>query len=897
MNSLIFRYWAKAKANPLQYHLLPYHCLDVAAVGSEYLRHDDIARSRIAEEFNIPPSDIPEFIAFFLALHDLGKFTESFQSKIPEIFTVLQGKQKGLSVPIRHDSLGRFLWDSGVGDFFYNNELFPSSKANDLISIRLSLNTLLNAVFGHHGVPPHIEPLVASEIYTPQDAEAAKSFVSECSSLFLSNKDHILSLSKKEKKESLRAFSWPLAGLAVFADWIGSNSLMFPYCAREIPLHEYWHEIAVPRARSALSQVRILPFPISSQQGIDQLFPDFRTGMFTPSDLQRYASSCHAGPGPHLFIIEESTGSGKTEAALTLAHRLMAEGHGHGIYFALPTMATSNALYGRILKIKDNFYAPGSNPPIVLAHSARHLAGFYLESPPDEDLARSTESLTDNLSLWLTDNRKKALLASVGIGTIDQALVSILPRRHQSLRLFGLWRNILIVDEVHAYDPYVNGLLMSLICDHARIGGSTILLSATLPQSTRNQLIGAFCEGAGIRPIEGGPSPYPVVIHVSSSALEELPLSPRPGTSREVHLRFFENESEVVAALQDTLQRGGCACWIRNTVYDVIEASRLFETLSPPIHPMIFHARFVLGDRLERENEVIRRFGKTSTREDRVGTILLATQVVEQSLDLDFDFLVTDLAPIDLVIQRAGRLHRHARGDRGVPVLGIHAPALESDAKKDWYSQKFPRGSFVYPSHGELWLTQKILHEKGKIRTPDDARVLIEGVYANGAKKIVPPDLLQRDFVADQKRHQAADIAMVNAIKFQQGYQDSGNRWPDDGDVPTRLGEPSVTLRLGVIDTIRKVIRPLFDAGQYSWDMSQVTVQKAKMGSGIVYQDDLLPLVNSACNTMADKGCNAILVPLRQGTMSCWENRFTQKAGGSLDVRYSKKIGLEIEKN
>lgn len=362
-------------------------------------------------------------------------------------------------------------------------------------------------------------------------------------------------------------------------------------------------------------------------------------------------------------------------------------------------------------------------------------------------------------------------------------------------------------------------------------------------------------------------------------------------------MRFFENESEVVAALQDTLQRGGCACWIRNTVYDVIEASRLFETLSPPIHPIIFHARFVLGDRLERENEVIRRFGKTSTREDRVGTILLATQVVEQSLDLDFDLLVTDLAPIDLVIQRAGRLHRHARGDRGAPVLGIHAPAFESDAKKDWYSQKFPRGSFVYPSHGELWLTQKILHEKGKIRTPDDARVLIEGVYANDAKKIVPPELLHRDLQADQERRQALGQAMINAIKFPQGYQDSGNKWPDDEEVPTRLGNPSITLRLGIIDRNQGIIRPLYSAGRYSWDLSQVTVQRRKIGGQILYDNDLFPLVQAAYTTMRDRGRNAILIPLIPVSDTYWENHFSVVGGQTITITYSKEIGLMINKS
>jgi len=213
MNSLIFRYWAKAKLNPLQYHLLPYHSLDVAAVGSEYLWHDDMARSRIAHAFDIPSLDVPELIAFFLALHDLGKFTESFQTKVPEIFSLLQGKQTGLSVPIRHDSLGRFLWDSGVGDHFYQNEISQSSETTNMISFRLSLNTLLNAVFGHHGVPPHIEPLVASEIHTSQDVEAAQTFVTECSHLFLSNKNPILSLLKRSTRNLCESFHCPSPAL------------------------------------------------------------------------------------------------------------------------------------------------------------------------------------------------------------------------------------------------------------------------------------------------------------------------------------------------------------------------------------------------------------------------------------------------------------------------------------------------------------------------------------------------------------------------------------------------------------------------------------------------------------------------------------------------------------
>ncbi len=452
---------------------------------------------------------------------------------------------------------------------------------------------------------------------------------------------------------------------------------------------------------------------------------------------------------------------------------------------------------------------------------------------------------------------------------------------------------MLIIDEVHAYDPYITELLKCLVHAHTTLGGSTILISATLPHSIRNQFIQAYSEGVGRKSGEIGASPYPVIVHLSPTRTEEQVLFPRAGTARDVPLKFLSTEEDVNDALIATTRKRGCACWIRNTVQDAIEAYQQLKKAVHPDHLLLFHARFVLGDRLERERVVLKKFGRYSTEEDRASMLLVATQVVEQSLDLDFDFMVTDLAPIDLIIQRAGRLQRHSRGKRDLPILGIHSPVFEDEPRMDWFEQKFPRGAYVYANDGQLWLTQKILQEKGVIQTPDNARYLIESVYGGDVQKILPRELVRRD-QEDQRQRQAKGLAMTNVIKFKQGYQDTGNKWSAQEEVPTRLAEPSVTLRLGVIDPDKGVIRPLYNSGPHSWDMSQVSVLRAKIGAGLIYGEELLPLVNAAHLTMKDSGKNAILVPLFRVSDNTWENRLLRADGAILVVTYSKGIGLEL---
>ncbi|WP_419602660.1 DEAD/DEAH box helicase, partial [Thiolapillus sp.] len=209
-----------------------------------------------------------------------------------------------------------------------------------------------------------------------------------------------------------------------------------------------------------------------------------------PTPLQQACLDLPIGTEPQLFILEDVTGSGKTEAALILAARLMAAGQAQGLYIGLPTMATANAMYDRMSTVYERLYRPGEpRPSLILSHSARHLSESFQQSLLAAQASAThygeEESIVAQCNRWLADNRKKALLADVGIGTIDQALLAVMPARHQSLRLLGLVGKVLILDEVHAYHAYTSEPLKRLIRFHAALGGSVILLSATLTRKQR----------------------------------------------------------------------------------------------------------------------------------------------------------------------------------------------------------------------------------------------------------------------------------------------------------------------------------------------------------------------------------------------------------------------------
>ena len=258
--------------------------------------------------------------------------------------------------------------------------------------------------------------------------------------------------------------------------------------------------------------------------------------------------------------------------------------------------------------------------------------------------------------------------------------------------------------------------------------------------------------------------------------------------------------------LSHVLDTGGCVCCVRNTVDDALDAYREWVPRLGEERVMLFHARFALADRLSIENEVLRVFGPSSTSAERRGRLLIATQVAEQSLDLDFDGMVSDLAPIDLLIQRAGRLKRHLRDSEGNAIAGrdqrgsvelgvfLPEPTLEADAR--WFADPFPRAARVYPHHGQLWLTARWLTARGGFSMPEDARDMIESVYGASVQAEIPEGLRAVSIRAEGDSGAMSAQGRLNSLQLDEGYVATMTHWQDDAYAPTRLGEPTVTVRL-----------------------------------------------------------------------------------------------------
>jgi CRISPR-associated endonuclease/helicase Cas3 len=912
-----YQYWGKAEKDGDGYHLLPYHCLDVAAVGHVLLTQRPEMLRRFTESTGLGAMTCRHLLVLFLGLHDIGKFSETFQNLRPDLLERLQGRRSNRTYSVRHDNLGNLLWSDYLWHSFKDRMSSNLPEFTDYAEYWQEIfGWIAKAYTGHHGSPPRLTglnglPLTASRYFNPGEVTAAEEFLRDFGRVLIGDSGLVSGpFSPIEIYESVQKASWLMAGFAVLCDWIGSNGNWFAFCKCPMPIDEYWQKLAFPQAERAIQESGIGPARLrQSRIPFSELFAAIKE----PTPLQRHVIECSVADSPQLFILEDVTGSGKTEAALLLAQSLMSKGQGNGLYFALPTMATSNAMYERVATTYRTFFTDDSSPSLVLAHGVRHLSKSFLHSISGYDSSQQLYGKDDETAVaqcasWLVDNRKKALLADVGVGTIDQALLAILPSRFQSLRLFGLVGHILIVDEVHAYDPYMNKLLQTLLSFHAALGGSAILLSATLPIQVRQELVASFARGLGMASIPRVASnAYPLATHLScTGGCTETPVAAFPQRRTSVAVKIVPEQDEVERLIVLATEQGKCICWIRNTVHDALAGIESLRAKIAPGHAMLFHARFAMGDRLDIETAVCFSFGKQGGENERRGKILVATQVVEQSLDLDFDLLISDLAPMDLLIQRAGRLHRHLRDERGnllppdaeadqreAPLFVIHGPLPEDDAGGDWFKSAFPKAAFVYPSHGCLWLTARLLCQKGVLRMPDDVRELIEAAYSDKADELIPATLRKRDFDATGKWNAERSLAGINELKLGQGYEATPNQWLEDMRTPTRLGDTESTVRLARWDGT--TLTPWYIDGDFPWDMSQVSLRSAFVHAEAEHSDPALRAeIERLKPHLPDKGKWSILVPLSSAADGIWHGEAVDKNGRTVVLSYNPAIGVTI---
>ena len=770
----LWKFWGKARndRDKLVAHPLICHMLDVGAVAEVWLNKDALLQSRLKTVYGVNKGLYP-LLVFFIILHDIGKFGRGFQSLVPE----LSPYGKGYPYNIRHDAMGKVVFPEYVYEILEKKFSFEDEdgelEGEDLWDY---FDCLVDVVCGHHGQP--VERKNTSSVIRKHFSLVRKDIEELILILFeLLLKDW--QTFTFQNLDKLKQTSWVISGLCTLSDWIGSGVEFFPYqLEKSISLEVYWQE-SVMKAEKALQQIGLLHSEVEKNGDFFTLFPFIEE----PSPLQQLVLDHDLEEDSHLIIIEDATGNGKTEAAIEFVRKLLLKKQGDGVFFGLPTMATANAMYFRLVEALPKLFTDSDKVSIHLTHSSQDTV-LRMNAEKDYNYA-DQETASNQMNTWLQDSRKRSLLADIGVGTIDQALLGVLQTKHATIRLFGLQRKIVVIDEVHAFDGYTKELIKNLIKIHCGMGGSLILLSATLPLSMRSEFLNCFTYHHEYQL----DTKFPLVTIANSKEVLQLSSQKSNEKKREVQFQFVYSQDDCFKKMNEWFESGACFCWLRNTVQDVLDVYPILVQKFGVENVTVFHSRFALGDRIETEKKVLELFGKNSSEKQRIGKIVLGTQVLEQSLDVDFDYMLTDLAPIDLLIQRLGRVQRHDRGDRGVVRLHILAPRFVDEPSEDWYQKTFQKGGFVYPDHALLWRTQKILLQKKIFNLPQDSRYLIEAVYGQDVE--IPIGLENRTYQYEGDKLGEQGLAFHNQIHFKNGYQFK-DVWGSDVKTPTRLGESTL---------------------------------------------------------------------------------------------------------
>ena len=808
--------WAKFGYDPESHHWLPLwlHLLDAAAVAEHLARTwltptagDLIEREFAGSTSGLPPADEFRLLASWIAgVHDIGKCTPAFSVQVPNRDdrmkeAGLDHKPSEVLKPERHKMPHALAGHIIVSSWLRNEHGWAKGPAEALASV----------VGAHHGIPPTTAALTT-------DTSGREHLLGEGGAWDTTRRELLDLVTRRTQAGPLlphwaqhkwsQPFLVELSGLVIVADWIASTEAYFPLLdldddgARLLAIKTH-----ASRAAAGLHRLEIpAPWrPRDDGADADALLADrfdLPEGTRATDVQARVLAAARTMELPGLLIVQESTGGGKTEAALMAAEVLAARTGRSGVLFALPTQATTDAMFTReidwLTRIEDA-YAEGGSPTTFAAQllhgrsrlneEARALrrrgyqirdrllgslggdgadgegdwrSPFPMDIGRDEDAVREAGSRrggapahavptaadrrrADLAILAWFNGRKKAMLSDFVVTTVDHLLFGAMRAPHLAMRHLGLSRKVVIVDEVHSYSTYMNVYLDRALTWLASYGVPVVLLSATLSEARCAAMVDAYRRGLHLAAGERVPrrpapqivhTPFPCLVTAGAQSPEVVPTtSGRRSTARLERI----GHDDLVPLLEEKLADGGCALIVRNTVRRAQETYELLrERFGADVG--LNHSRFTVGDRLAKDKDLLDRFGPPRGRTRRPHrAIVVATQVVEQSLDVDFDLLVTDLAPIDLVLQRMGRLHRHERPrPPRLAAPTCYIDWLPSSASSDPLLE--PGAKTIYGEQDMLLSAaalDRVIRGPGAIAVPDDVHDLIEAVYGPDAP--VPP--------------------------------------------------------------------------------------------------------------------------------------------------------------
>lgn len=803
-------FWGKLEQdedkNVLGWHPVEAHCADVAACAEALLQRTILRRrfATLAGDSELTETDIARLSAL-AALHDIGKFNLGFQRKGD-----VEPKDTAGHVA---EVLSLFGSDHRERELLL--EALPTTElatwSEDEGAIRL-----LFASIGHHGKPVACDAMAPrAELWRPNDA--LNPFAGIAGLTAWTRRWFPAAFATGGRPlPSGPAFQHAFSGLVMLADWLGSDrhEHMFPFAEDASDRMPFARE----RARRAVASIGLEV--TASRAALGPTPPGFKAiSEFEPRDAQAKTLALPHDRAGSLTVLESETGSGKTEAALIRFVRLLHAGLVDGMTFALPTRTAATQLHGRITEaMKIAFPDEATRPSVILAVPGylrfddavgKRLPGFEVLWNDD---ARERARYRG----WAAEQPKRFLAGTVVVGTIDQVLLSSLRVGHAHLRATALLRHLLVVDEVHASDTYMNRILEEVLRYHLLAGGHAFLMSATLGSAVRRRL-----ESAGLGRVDGSAEslssalevPYPVVHHSARNEGSRRVKVEAPGLPKTLEVRLdalADRPEELVAQALKAARAGARVLVLRNTVRDAVATQIALEAILEPAYaPLLFrvgetltlhHARFAAVDRERLDLEIERRFGKKAAA--HAGVIAVATQTVQQSLDLDADLLFTDLAPMDVLLQRFGRVHRHKERDGARPA-GFEAPRaivltgddpLESYLRSNGEASGKHGAGTVYEDLSILEATRARIAANGRLRIPEDNRELVEVTTHPEALDRLAETLgglwpKHRQTVGG-KHFAQAGIAQLNLVDRTQPFGDYSFKRTDlEERIASRLGE------------------------------------------------------------------------------------------------------------
>ncbi len=719
---------------------------------------------KILERFHLQSSAV----GALAALHDLGKISPGFQRKC-EVWL----EENNLAKIDRN-----WRWDSAMESD--HGKVSHAAIQAFLSETGIDRNTakFISAVLGaHHGrlTPPN------DRGYRPQKLISDSASQIGWDAARMANAqmiwDRFAGCSTPFTLSDDSPLLWWLAGLTSVADWIGSDERFFS------PERQTGGEDVSSLASNALETIGFRKIEFDRNLSFHDLFydaekPEIR---WVPNEMQEKTIATVSAPG--VYVVEAPMGMGKTEAALWAAYHLLVSGKATGIYFALPTKATSNRMHVRMNEFVQRMSRTSNSSRLIHGNSwlTDHTAGL---SP----VATSQGSASDDARTgrdWFA-SAKRALIAPFGVGTVDQALLGVVAAKHFFVRHFALAGKVVILDEIHSYDLYTGTLVDKLITTLEGLGCTVIVLSATLTGKRRGQIVSCPDDAPDDTEL-----PYPLII----GRKENVPLEPvaaMPPEARDVKVDFVTVENAIKDAI-DLARNSGAVLWICNTVDAAQKQYRHFTGLTRKDFPVgLLHSRFPFWRREELETEWMERLDKSG--KTRCGSILVSTQIVEQSVDLDADLLITELAPTDMLLQRLGRLWRHERGQR--PVDTARLCIIEEEKSLEEFRNMEPKGiakalgskAKVYAPYVLLRSLEVWRKAQPQVSIPSQIRQLIKSTYKDQDKEPEAWQKLSYEWFGTDSAKEM--IASRNCNLWQVALE-------DEEGVQTRLNEiPTISVVL-----------------------------------------------------------------------------------------------------